>query len=279
LSDSEPAEPCGAADSTPDPVADTSQIQPRRAAVFLDRDGVLVRDRRHGAEPALMRLLPGVRVGMRILSRSGFALVVVTNQSGIARGIFDFDEAFSMGRRLAALLAPAGVRLDGYYLAPNHSHGRVPGLDHGGAPRKPDPALILRAAADLRLDLSRSWILGDRVEDLQAGCSAGLRPILIDIGSLAWQEAAEVPAPLRLGQAAIARNLCHAAAIITAVDGEWTALPVGTLLRPARPADRREAGEESSWPAVDWLRRARRTRAGSPRRSAPLIGAAPRADI
>ena len=245
-----------------------------RPAVFLDRDGVLVRDRRHGAEPALMRLLPGTRPALAALAGAGYPLVVVSNQSGLARGLFRADEARAMGLRLAALLAPAGIALAGYYLAPNHPEGRVAGLDHDGAPRKPSPALLLQAAQALDLDLARSWMLGDRPSDAAAGAAAGARPILIDIGSLAWPEAAALPAALRASGAILARNLPHAARIILAADGHLPAdrdsrgLPVATLVRRARPPDGRGPGEPARWPDLARMRRA----AAEGRRLAQALG-------
>ncbi|MCB9177688.1 MAG: HAD-IIIA family hydrolase [Caldilineae bacterium] len=245
-----------------------------RPAVFLDRDGVLVRDRRHGAEPALMRLLPGTRPALAALAASGYALVVVSNQSGLARGLFTADEARAMGLRLAALLAPAGIPLAGYWLAPNHPDGRVAGLDHDGAPRKPSPALLRQAAAALGLDLGRSWMLGDRPSDVEAGAAAGARPILIDIGSLAWPEAAALPAALRADGAILARNLPHAVRIVLSADGhlpadrEGRGLPWASLVRAARPPDGRGPGEPSRWPDGARMRRA----AAEGRRLARALG-------
>ncbi|RIL07507.1 histidinol-phosphatase, partial [bacterium] len=118
-------------------------------AVFLDRDGTLVRDFRHGADPAALTLLPGVAPALRRLQAAGYRLVVVTNQAGVARGLFTVDEARAAGRHVAALLGAAGVRLAGYYLAPYHADGVVPRYAVAHPDRKPGPGMLVRAAAAL----------------------------------------------------------------------------------------------------------------------------------
>ncbi len=214
-------------------------------AVFLDRDGTLVRDFRHGADPAAISLLPGVGPALRALRGSGYSLVVVTNQSGVARGLFSLGEARKMGRRIAALLSAEGVDLDGYYFCPHHPEGSVDGLARKCACRKPEPGMLIRAARELRLDLRNSWMVGDHLTDIDAGYAAGTRSVLIDIGAKGI-DGDQSPPPL------IARNLAHAAALIMIADGRLAAdvAPCApqTLLRDPAPTRQRGTGAPDPWP-------------------------------
>ncbi|HRA19320.1 MAG TPA: HAD-IIIA family hydrolase, partial [Anaerolineae bacterium] len=188
-----------------------------RPAVFLDRDGTLVRDLAWGAEPGELELLPGVLPALRALRAAGYALVVVSNQAGVARGLFDLAEARRSGAHLAAILAAAGASLDGYYFSPYHEReGRMPAFSRASEARKPGAGMLRAAAADLALDLGRLWLIGDHLSDLAAGLAAGGRAILVDIGQLAWPTADAVPAILHDPGVLIARNLPHAAALILA---------------------------------------------------------------
>lgn len=228
-------------------------------AVFLDRDGTLVRDFRHGADPAALTLLPGVAPALRRLQAAGYRLVVVTNQAGVARGLFTVDEARAAGRHVAALLGAAGVRLAGYYLAPYHADGVVPRYAVAHPDRKPGPGMLVRAAAALRLDLARSWIVGDSLADVGAGLAAGTRALLVDIGAVAVPTAADLPAVLNDPRAGVVRHLPHAAAVI--LDGAAPE-PAARLVRPPRAAPARRAGQPSPWPDAAWLAQAEDAAAG-----------------
>lgn len=148
--------------------------EPLRRAVFLDRDGTLVEDPGYLHDPAAVRLLPGVAQGLADLDAAGLALVLVSNQSGIARGLF-LPEAFAaVNRRLEKLLGEGGPRFEGIYLCPHHP-------DFGGPCdcRKPGVRLFLRAAADLSLDPARSWYVGNRASDVEPATVLGGRGVLI----------------------------------------------------------------------------------------------------
>jgi D-glycero-D-manno-heptose 1,7-bisphosphate phosphatase len=222
-------------------------------AVFLDRDGTLVRDVRHAVDPAQFELLPGVVEALRALSHFGYRLVVVSNQSGVARGLFTLGEARLAARYLAGLLAAADIRLAGYYLCPHHPDGSVPGLAIHCDCRKPAPGLLLRAAKELSIDLPRSWMVGDMESDVGAGDSSGVRSIFIDTG--------HSPLAPTAGQYLVARNLAHAAAMILAADGHLppTAVPPRDLADPRRATtpDQRRTGEASEWPSPEWMAVAR----------------------
>lgn len=192
---------------------------------------------------------------MSALSTAGYRLVVVSNQSGVARGLFTHGEARAMGRRVAALLAPYGVTLSGYYYCPHHPAGSVPELRRACECRKPEPGLLLRSARALRLDLARSWLIGDTLADIGASRAAGVRGILVDIGSKALE-------PGEFAPAVIARSLPHAAALILTADCFLSAdvAPCSPLtLQRERPASRpRTPGIPSPFPADEQLEVARR---------------------
>ncbi|WP_396624132.1 D-glycero-alpha-D-manno-heptose-1,7-bisphosphate 7-phosphatase [Luteitalea sp.] len=143
-------------------------------AVFLDRDGTLIEEAGYLDSLDRIALIPSAVDALRVLARAGFRLVVVTNQSGIALGLF--DEAFVRRTHdaLDARLQAGGARIDGWYFCPHHPAGQVPELTMTCACRKPGPALPRQAAADLGLDLSRSWMIGDRWGDVQLASSAAM---------------------------------------------------------------------------------------------------------
>ena len=138
-----------------------------RPALFLDRDGVLIEDRHHLSDPAQVAICPGVENLLALAHQHNFAVVVVTNQSGIARGFFDWDAYERVTDRLLALLGPNAP------ITAIYANGHGPDAPSSSW-RKPSPAMLQAAAADLNLDLSRSLLIGDRVSDLQAGARAGV---------------------------------------------------------------------------------------------------------
>lgn len=159
-----------------------------RPAVFLDRDGTLIEDLHYLRDPARVRLLPGAAEAIRRLNAGGYAAVVVTNQSGIARGLLTEAEYQATARRLDALLGAEGARLDGHYHCPHH-----PSLSGPCDCRKPGALLYRQAAADLRLDPTASWWVGDRLRDIAAASLLGGRGILVRSGAGA-EETAKVEA-------------------------------------------------------------------------------------
>jgi len=142
-----------------------------RSAVFLDRDGTLIEDMRYPRDSSQVRLLPGAAEALRQLKEAGFALIVVSNQSGLGRGLITPEEAAAVHARFVGLLAEAGVTLDACYYCP---HAPEAGCDC----RKPKPGLLLRAAVEHGLDLPTSVMVGDKLSDVDAGNAAGCRSIL-----------------------------------------------------------------------------------------------------
>jgi histidinol-phosphate phosphatase family protein len=156
-----------------------------KRAVFLDRDGTLIVDVGYPRDPRQVRLLPGSGAGLAQLRRHGFLLVLVSNQSGVGRGLVTAAEAEAVHREVVAHLGKQGVRLDAAYYCPHAP-------EEGCACRKPSPVLLTRAAEDLRVDLARSFMVGDKLSDIAAGQRAGCRTVLLRTRALA-QEGAAVP--------------------------------------------------------------------------------------
>lgn len=158
------------------------------AAVFLDRDGVIVDvvpDPRSGTNespyrPADVRLVPGVAEGIHVLRSAGFLLVVVSNQPAVAKGTVSMGELKAVHLRAVELLRLEEIELDGWHYCFHHPHGLVPRLSIECACRKPNPGLLLSAAADLGVDLARSWMVGDAATDVEAGRSAGCTTVLLE---------------------------------------------------------------------------------------------------
>lgn len=155
-------------------------------AVFVDKDGTLVEDVPYNVDPALLRFTPGALQGLRLLHAGGYRIVVVTNQPGVALGYFDLAALQRLRTALSQRLALAGVPLAGFHACP-HASGRVPACGC----RKPAPGLLLQAARAHGLDLSQSWMVGDILDDVEAGRRAGCRTVLLDVGhETVWQAGA-----------------------------------------------------------------------------------------
>jgi D-glycero-D-manno-heptose 1,7-bisphosphate phosphatase len=153
-----------------------------RPAVFIDRDGTLTEEVGYVNHPARLRLLPRAAEAIRRLNAAGVAAVVATNQAGVARGYFSEDVLHAVNDALRAQLAQAGARLDGLYACLHHpSEGGVPYRAQCDC-RKPKPGLLLRAAAELGLDLRRSTMVGDKASDLVPGRAVGAAAVLVLTG-------------------------------------------------------------------------------------------------
>jgi D-glycero-D-manno-heptose 1,7-bisphosphate phosphatase len=145
-----------------------------RAALFLDRDGVIVADTGYLGRAEGVRLLDGAADAVARCNGLRIPVVVVTNQSGIARGYYEWSGFHAVQATLCAALNAAGARLDAVLACAYHADGKGP-LRRAAHPwRKPQPGMILAAAERMNLDLSRSWIVGDKAEDIATGAAAGL---------------------------------------------------------------------------------------------------------
>jgi histidinol-phosphate phosphatase family protein len=157
-----------------------------RSAVFLDRDGTLIREVGHLKSPDQVELLPGIADAVRRLNRNGTLAVVVTNQPVLARGDISFEGLEQVHARLESQLGIGGAYIDGLYVCPHHPDkgfpGEVPALKGPCHCRKPQPGLIDQACRDLNIDRRNSWIIGDTTSDVEAGRRAGIRTILLRTG-------------------------------------------------------------------------------------------------
>lgn len=152
-----------------------------RPAVFLDKDGTLVENVPHNVDPAKLRFMPGVIDGLRLLDASGFVLVVVTNQPGLALGYFDRHAWVRLTRALLERIQDeAGVAITDVMVCP---HAAAPDGRPACLCRKPAPGLLRQAAGKHHLDLSQSWMVGDILDDVEAGRRAGCRSVLVDVGN------------------------------------------------------------------------------------------------
>ena len=160
-------------------------VSPERMnpAVFLDRDGVLVEDVDLLTRAEDFVILDGVPRALDCLKRAGFRLVVISNQTVVARGLATENDVRALNVRLQQLLEQAcGVRLDAWYFCPHHPNATLPAYRVNCDCRKPKPGLLLRAAREHALDLAASFAVGDRITDIIAGTRAGCRTILVQTG-------------------------------------------------------------------------------------------------
>lgn len=155
--------------------------------IFVDRDGTIIEDTIFSTDPAKLAALPGVVKGLARLQQAGCKLVIITNQSGVARGKFTEGELQDFHRHLEAWFAEHGVRFAGIYYCPHYPEGEAGEYVAICNCRKPAPGMLLKATEELNLDLSASWMIGDRPADIEAGRAAGCRTIRVVTG--------EPPAP------------------------------------------------------------------------------------
>ncbi len=154
----------------------------RRKAVFLDRDGTMVREVNYLSRPEDAELLPGAGRAIAGLRKAGFAVVVISNQSGIARGYFTHDDLQAVQDEITRQLAEHGAEIDGWYNCVHHPHGEVEEFRMVCGCRKPEPGLVYQAADEMDLELDGSYMAGDRHRDVACGNAAGLISILVRSG-------------------------------------------------------------------------------------------------
>ena len=147
----------------------------KNKAVFLDRDGTLNEDTGYLYDYKDWRWLNGVAEGLAALSHSGYLLVIVSNQSGIARGFYEEKDWKRICKRINQDLEPYSTRINGFYFCPHH-----PEITGDCDCRKPKPGLILKSSRELDIDINKSWLIGDKESDIQAALAAGCKPILLD---------------------------------------------------------------------------------------------------
>lgn len=167
----------------------------RVRAVFLDKDGTLVHDVPYNADPDRVELLPRVGEGLRQLQDAGYLLAVVSNQPGVALGRFPASALARIETRIDELLVPFGVVIAAYCWCTHHPTGMRPAGALACGCRKPRPGLLLDAAATHGISLEDSWMVGDILDDVEAGTRAGCRTVLVDRGNETRWRAGRVRTP------------------------------------------------------------------------------------
>jgi len=181
--------------------------QQLKKTVFFDRDGTLIIDKIYLNDPDQIVYLEGVFQALQDLRDAGFQFVVVTNQSGVARGLVTLDNLHEIHRRIAAEFARHAIRFAGFYYAPYS-------VESNHEMRKPNPGMLLAAHEEHGIDFSRSWMVGDRGSDIVAGHRAGCRTVLLD-----GIESAETIAEIK--PHFVARTILEAARFILKNDQTW----------------------------------------------------------
>ncbi len=176
-------------------------LRHKQKAVFLDRDGTLNKYVGFLRDIDDLELLPGTAEAVRTINRSGYLAVVVTNQPVIARGEITVEQLEMIHNKLETMLGAEGAYLDAIYYCPHHPHkgyaGEIPELKIECDCRKPKPGMLLKAAQDLNIDLSLSWMVGDGEADIAAGRAAGCRTALISDGNEAYGQDVTVKSLLK----------------------------------------------------------------------------------
>jgi len=152
-------------------------------AVFIDRDGTLIKDIPYNTNTSLIEFLPYAIEALGRLKRNNFLLILISNQSGIAKGFFTIDALKKMHKVIQQTLANFNVQLDAIYFCPHHPEGKIEEYNIECDCRKPKPGLILRAADEHNIDVGNSWMTGDILNDVEAGNAAGCKTILLDNGN------------------------------------------------------------------------------------------------
>ena len=181
-----------------------------RRAVFIDKDGTLVENVPYNVDPARVRFTPHAMPGLRRLADAGYLLIVVSNQPGLAQQRFELPALQELANSIDTRLRQAGVPLTGFYVCPH----ALAGENFGGRCRcrKPAPGLLLDAAREHGIDLYRSWMVGDILDDIEAGWRAGCGSVLLDVGNeTEWRWA-----PIRVPDFRVPNLLAAAESILRA---------------------------------------------------------------
>jgi D-glycero-D-manno-heptose 1,7-bisphosphate phosphatase len=171
-------------------------------AAFLDRDGTMIAEQNYLRRPDQVQIFPATRTGLKKLGDAGFKLFIVSNQSGVGRGYFTMVDVAAVNQHLSGELARDGIRLEKIYIAPE-----APGQPSRG--RKPSPQFLLDARDEFGLDLSQSYLIGDKIIDLECGWNAGVKKsILVRTG---YGADVERETPEKISQAIVMDDLAGAA--------------------------------------------------------------------
>jgi D-glycero-D-manno-heptose 1,7-bisphosphate phosphatase len=186
-----------------------------KKAVFIDKDGTLIKDVSYNIDTKLIEFEPLAFEALELLQRNGYLLVIVTNQAGIAFGYFTEEELEEVHIYIRNTLKQKGIFLNGFYFCPHHISGKLQDYAIACNCQKPAPGLILKAASDMQIDLTQSWMIGDILNDMEAGNLAGCKTILINNGNETEWQLNKSREPFF-----IVKNLLQAAEIIVAEKNE-----------------------------------------------------------
>lgn len=152
-------------------------------AIFFDKDGTLIPNIPYNVEVDKISLYNDACDGLKALYAANYRIFIISNQSGLAKGLFKETEIINVERRMKEILVGNGVKLSGFYYCPHHPNGIISEYSIKCNCRKPEPGMLLRAAKEHHVDLSASWMIGDILDDIEAGNRAGCQSILINNGN------------------------------------------------------------------------------------------------
>lgn len=167
-----------------------------KRAVFLDRDGTINEEKDYLYQIDDCQFIPNAAEAIRRLNTAGFLVIVVTNQSGIGRGFYTEEMLAALHRHMEQTLTTAGAKVDGWYFCPHHPHHGIGSYRKKCSCRKPLPGMLRAAASDFSINLEASFLVGDKLADIEAGLSAGCRPLLVRTGYGLTEEKALPPGVL-----------------------------------------------------------------------------------
>jgi D-glycero-D-manno-heptose 1,7-bisphosphate phosphatase len=160
----------------------TYQKSNKNRAVFLDRDGTINEEVGYLSQPENIRILPDAPDAIKLLKEAGYKVLVITNQSGVARGYYTEDDVQLINKKINEHLMQSGASIDGFFYCPHHPDGIIAEYSYACKCRKPEGGMVLEAADKFNLDLTKSFIIGDKLSDLQMAESLGARAVLVLTG-------------------------------------------------------------------------------------------------
>lgn len=179
-------------------------------AVFLDRDGVLIEEVEYLDSLDKIKIIPGAIEAVRLFNEADFKVIVISNQSGVARGYFPIEFVIQTHELLNQRFAVQGARIDQFYFCPHHPQGTVEEFAIECTCRKPGIGMLVRAQKDFQIDLKNSFLIGDKISDIQAAFTAGAIPVLVKTG-YGLQTLSQNHTDLKFNQVQIARDILDAA--------------------------------------------------------------------
>lgn len=154
----------------------------KRKAVFLDRDGTIIHDANYLDKKENIKLFDGAAEAIKKLNEAGFIVIIITNQSGVARGYFAEEIVIKLNKELVRMLEKEGAKIDGVYYCPHHTKGSIEKYSIECECRKPKIGMLKKAAEDFDIDLPNSYMVGDKPDDINLAKNAGCKSILVKTG-------------------------------------------------------------------------------------------------